>query len=62
MSFNTAISRMMEFTNFFMKADVRPKSAMERFVLLLSPFAPHVAEELWQALQDVPFSSGKRAG
>lgn len=50
MSFNTAISRMMEFTNFFMKSDVRPKSAMERFVLLLAPFAPHIAEELWKAL------------
>ena len=49
LSFNTAIARMMEFTNFFLKEDVRPKSAMERFVLLLSPFAPHLAEELWQA-------------
>jgi len=29
---------------------VRPRSVMERFVLLLSPFAPHMAEELWQAL------------
>ena len=50
MSFNTAIARMMEFTNFFFKCDVRPKAAMERFVLLLAPFAPHVAEELWQVL------------
>jgi leucyl-tRNA synthetase len=50
MSFNTAIARMMEFVNFFLHAEVRPKSAMERFVLLLAPFAPHVAEELWQAL------------
>ena len=50
MAFNTAIARMMEFTNFFMKEDRRPKSAMERFVLLLSPFAPHIAEELWQLL------------
>ena len=48
MSFNTAIARMMEFTNFFFKEDVRPKAAMEQFVLLLSPFAPHVAEELWE--------------
>ena len=31
-------------------ADVRPKSALEQFVLLLSPFAPHIAEELWQLL------------
>jgi leucyl-tRNA synthetase len=50
LSFNTAIARMMEFTNFFTKQDRRPRSVMEPFVLLLSPFAPHVAEELWQAL------------
>ncbi|NLE40130.1 MAG: leucine--tRNA ligase, partial [Pirellulaceae bacterium] len=50
MAFNTAIARMMEFTNFFLKEDVRPKAAMERLVLLLSPFAPHMAEELWQLL------------
>ncbi len=50
LSFNTAIARMMEFTNFFFKEEKRPKSVMERFVQLLSPFAPHVAEELWQRL------------
>ncbi|MCS7306804.1 MAG: leucine--tRNA ligase [Thermoguttaceae bacterium] len=50
MAFNTAIARMMEFTNFFTKQSVRPRRAMEQFVLLLSPFAPHIAEELWQAL------------
>jgi leucyl-tRNA synthetase len=50
MSFNTAIARMMEFTNFFTKADARPKAAVESFVLLLSPYAPHLAEELWQLL------------
>jgi leucyl-tRNA synthetase len=48
--FNTAIARMMEFTNFFTKQTVRPKSVMQSFVLLLSPFAPHIAEELWQLL------------
>jgi leucyl-tRNA synthetase len=41
---------MMEFVNFFNKQTVRPRSAMERFVLLLSPYAPHIAEELWQVL------------
>jgi leucyl-tRNA synthetase len=50
LEFNTAIARMMEFTNYFTKQSVRPKSVMERFVLLLSPFAPHIAEELWQLL------------
>ena len=50
LQFNTAIARMMEFTNFFTKQSVRPREAMEKFVLLLSPFAPHIAEELWQLL------------
>ena len=50
LSFNTAISRMMEFTNFFTSASERPREALEKFVLLLSPFAPHIAEELWHIL------------
>jgi leucyl-tRNA synthetase len=50
LSFNTAIAKMMEFTNFFTKAERRPRAVMEQFVLLLSPFAPHLAEELWQLL------------
>jgi leucyl-tRNA synthetase len=50
LSFNTAISRMMEFTNEMTSAETRPKSLLEPFVLLLSPFAPHLAEELWHVL------------
>src|SRR5262245_21855148 len=50
MEFNTAIARMMEFTNFFTKQSVRPKEVLEKFVLILSPFAPHIAEELWELL------------
>ena len=50
MSFNTGIARMMEFVNFFTKQTVRPKKAMEQFLLLLSPYAPHLAEELWSLL------------
>lgn len=50
LSFNTAISRMMEFTNEIGSQDVRPISVMKPFVLLLSPFAPHLAEELWSLL------------
>jgi leucyl-tRNA synthetase len=50
LQFNTAIARMMEFVNFFTKQATRPRRAMEQFVLLLSPFAPHIGEELWQAL------------
>ncbi len=48
--FNTAISRLMEFVNFFTAQSSRPRSCMEKFVLLLSPMAPHLAEELWQVL------------
>ncbi|HUP78977.1 MAG TPA: class I tRNA ligase family protein, partial [Pirellula sp.] len=50
LSFNTAIARMMEFVNFFTKEQVRPRQGMESLVLLLSPYAPHMAEELWQVL------------
>ncbi|MEZ6099494.1 MAG: leucine--tRNA ligase [Pirellulaceae bacterium] len=50
LSFNTAISRMMEFVNFYTKQSTRPHSVMKSFVLLLAPFAPHIAEELWQIL------------
>ncbi|MEM1125275.1 MAG: leucine--tRNA ligase [Bacteroidota bacterium] len=48
--FNTAISAMMEFVNAAMKWTACPKAVIEPFVLLLSPFAPHLAEELWQRL------------
>jgi len=50
LSLNTAISRMMEFTNAFTSMDVRPKSSLSQFVLLVAPFAPHLAEELWEVL------------
>ena len=50
LGFNTAIARMMEFVNFFTGESTRPKSVLEQFVLLLSPFAPHVGEELWGLL------------
>ena len=48
--FNTAISRLMEFVNFFTGQEVRPRPAMETFTLLLAPMAPHLAEELWELL------------
>ncbi len=50
MSFNTAIAKLMEFTNYFTKLAMRPRAAIETFVFLLSPLAPHIAEELWQVL------------
>ena len=50
LGFNTAISRLMEFMNEVTNWSVRPISIMRPFVLLLSPLAPHIAEELWQLL------------
>src|SRR5437868_15456930 len=50
MRFNTAISAMMEYSNHLTPLKVRPRQALEPLVLLLAPFAPHLAEELWQAL------------
>jgi len=50
MRFNTAISAMMEFVNTATKWDTKPKQVLTPFVLLLSPYAPHLSEELWSAL------------
>lgn len=50
LSMNTAVSQMMIFVNEFTKSDVKPKQAMESFVKILSPFAPHICEELWRIL------------
>ena len=48
--FNTAISAMMILVNHLSKLNVVPKKAVEQIVLILAPFAPHIAEELWRLL------------
>ncbi|TBL75373.1 leucine--tRNA ligase [Paenibacillus thalictri] len=48
--FNTAISQLMIFVNEAYKTEKLPKQAMEHFVQMLSPIAPHIAEELWEKL------------
>jgi leucyl-tRNA synthetase len=50
LKFNTAIAQMMVCVNELTRLDRRPRWAIERLVLVLSPFAPHIAEELWQRL------------
>ncbi|MBI3807414.1 MAG: leucine--tRNA ligase [Nitrospirae bacterium] len=52
--FNTAISQMMVFTNEMTKAEQRSRALLEPFILLLAPFAPHLAEELWEVLGHQP--------
>ena len=50
LNFNTAISQMMIFVNEFSKLSEMPRAAAEPFVKLLCPYAPHIAEELWEVL------------
>lgn len=48
--FNTAISQLMIFVNDAYKCEQLPKEAMNHFVQMLSPLAPHISEELWERL------------
>ena len=50
MRFNTAISALMVFTNEAMTWETKPVSVLRSFLQLLAPFAPHIAEELWEKL------------
>src|SRR5690606_27241971 len=52
LAFNTAISQMMIFVKSFTGSEVRPLSVLVRFLHLLSPYAPHVSEELMTRMQD----------
>ena len=50
--FNTAISAMMVFVNEAMTWEMKPLSVLREFLILLQPFAPHLAEELWAKLAE----------
>jgi leucyl-tRNA synthetase len=50
MRFNTAISAMMVFVNDAITWETKPASLLREFLILLAPFAPHLAEELWAKL------------
>ncbi len=52
MQFNTGVSHMMEFINDFTALPAYPRSCLKRAVQMLSSFAPHIAEELWEHLTD----------
>jgi leucyl-tRNA synthetase len=47
LDYNTAIAAMMEYINLVRERDAGSREALRPLVLLLSPYAPHLAEELW---------------
>ena len=49
-SFNTSVSAFMIFVNELMEFKCRKRSILEPFLIVLSPFAPHITEELWRLL------------
>ncbi|HEY4505379.1 MAG TPA: class I tRNA ligase family protein [Candidatus Paceibacterota bacterium] len=49
-AFNTAVSSMMILVNEMEKYELIPKKYFESFLKILSPFAPHISEELWKSL------------
>jgi leucyl-tRNA synthetase len=59
LAFNTAIAAMIEFTNAASGVGLT-RSQLERFVLMLAPFAPHVGEELWSRLGHSDFASHQK--
>jgi leucyl-tRNA synthetase len=48
--FNTAIAKLIELTNALTKLPATPREVAESLVIMVSPFAPHIAEELWEKL------------
>ena len=50
LQFNTAIAKMMEFINDLTKLSIYPKQVIKMATQALAPFAPHIAEEIWEQL------------
>jgi leucyl-tRNA synthetase len=50
LNYNTAIAAMMEYVNETRSADGGTRNALEPLVIMLAPYAPHMAEELWAKL------------
>ena len=57
MKFNTAIATMMSLVNDIYDCGTLTKDEMLTFARLISPFAPHVSEEIWEALGQTGFCS-----
>ncbi len=58
LGFNTAISALMVFVNDAITWEIKPVSVMRDFLVLLQPFAPHLAEELWSKLNSSALGKG----
>jgi leucyl-tRNA synthetase len=54
MRYNTALAQMMTCVNELYKRDTIAKDSIKQLVLILSPFAPHLSEELWERLGEKP--------
>ena len=54
LNFNTGISTLMVYVNELVKMDKAPYEAVRILSLLLSPYAPHLAEEMWSMLGEKP--------
>ena len=54
LAFNTAIAQMMICVNEMFKEEKLNRNIFQPFILLLSPYAPHIAEELWEKLGHAP--------
>lgn len=50
LSFNTSVAQFMKFLNEVQKLKTTKRTVLEPFIVLLSPFAPHIAEEIWERL------------
>jgi leucyl-tRNA synthetase len=60
MRYNTAIAKMMEFVNEIIGEEKITETTFTTFIKLLSPFAPHLAEEVWSefnAKEDLAYSA-----
>ncbi|MBT9175614.1 MAG: Leucine--tRNA ligase [candidate division WS2 bacterium] len=50
LKYNTAIAKLMEFFNIIKDKETLQRTIIETFLILLSPFAPHITEEMWHCL------------
>jgi leucyl-tRNA synthetase len=50
LQYNTAIAAMMEYVNVLKEQDAARKDQLTPLIVMLAPYAPHIAEELWEAL------------